>query len=81
MSDAIHSAAVIGAGTMGSQLAAHLANAGVRVRLLDVTATVATQGLARARSMKPDPFFTKSTAALITTAGLDGDLGRIADAD
>ena len=81
MSDAIHSAAVIGAGTMGAQLAAHLANAGVRVLLLDVTATVAAQGLARARSMKPDPFFTKSTAALITTGELDGDLGWVADAD
>lgn len=33
----IEQAAVIGAGTMGAAIAAHLANAGVRVRLLDIT--------------------------------------------
>ena len=33
----IRSAAVLGAGTMGAQIAAHLANAGVPVRLLDLT--------------------------------------------
>ena len=33
----IRSAAVLGAGTMGAQIAAHLANAGVPVLLLDVT--------------------------------------------
>ena len=32
----IHRAVVIGAGTMGAALAAHLANAGVPVTLLDI---------------------------------------------
>src|SRR5512140_3062410 len=32
----IHSVVVIGAGTMGAALAAHLANAGARVTLLDI---------------------------------------------
>ena len=32
----IHSAVVIGAGTMGAAIAAHLANAGVPVTLLDI---------------------------------------------
>ncbi len=33
----LHSVAVLGAGTMGAQIAAHLANAGIPVVLLDVT--------------------------------------------
>ncbi|MBA2338931.1 MAG: hypothetical protein H0V88_00925, partial [Pyrinomonadaceae bacterium] len=32
----IESAAVLGAGTMGAQIAAHLANAGIPVLLLDI---------------------------------------------
>ena len=52
----IRTAAVLGAGTMGAQIAAHLANAGVPTLLLDVTAEAAVQGLARARALKPDPF-------------------------
>ena len=54
----IRSAAVLGAGTMGAQIAAHLANAGVPTLLLDLTPELARQGLARARALKPDPFFT-----------------------
>src|SRR5215218_8112474 len=57
----IRSAAVLGAGTMGAQIAAHLANAGVPSLLLDVTLDAARQGLARARALKPDPFFTRTT--------------------
>ena len=41
--------AVLGAGTMGAQIAAHFANAGVPVLLLDVTADAAREGLKRAR--------------------------------
>jgi 3-hydroxyacyl-CoA dehydrogenase len=77
----IRSVTVLGAGTMGAQIAAHLANAGVRTRLLDLTPDIAQQGLDRARALKPDPFFTPDEVALITTGGFDADLARIADAD
>jgi 3-hydroxyacyl-CoA dehydrogenase len=77
----IRSAAVLGAGVMGAQIAAHLANAGVRVRLLDVTNDAAREGLERARKLKPDPFFTPAAVALIETGGFDEDLRRAADAD
>lgn len=76
----IRSAAVLGAGTMGAQIAAHLANAGVRVRLLDLTDQAARDGLLRASALKPDPFFTKSALALITTGGFD-DLASLASAE
>jgi len=80
-SGAIRSVAILGAGTMGAQIAAHFANAGVPALLLDLTADVAREGLKRARALKPDPFFTAASAALITTGGFDTDLKRIAGVD
>jgi 3-hydroxyacyl-CoA dehydrogenase len=73
--------AVLGAGTMGAQIAAHLANAGVPALLLDLTAEVAREGLARARKLKPDPFFTAEAAALVSTGSFDDDLARVKNCD
>ena len=77
----MRSVAVLGAGTMGAQVAAHVANSGVPVVLLDVTADMARDGLKRARALKPDPFFTSDTASLISTGGFDTDLTRITGVD
>ena len=77
----IRSVAVLGAGTMGAQIAAHFANAGVPSLLLDVTSDAAAQGLKRARALKPDPFFTPDAGKLITTGSFDADLARIAESD
>jgi 3-hydroxyacyl-CoA dehydrogenase len=77
----IHSVAVLGAGVMGAQIAAHFANAGVPALLLDVTPEAAAQGLQRARTLKPDPFFTPDTWKLVTTAGFDSGLPRLREAD
>jgi 3-hydroxyacyl-CoA dehydrogenase len=77
----IRSAAVLGAGTMGAQIAAHLANAGVPSLLLDVTPKAAREGVDRARALRPDPFFTPAAQALVTTGGFDEDLHRVAGAD
>jgi 3-hydroxyacyl-CoA dehydrogenase len=81
MSLRIKSAAVLGAGTMGAQIAAHFANAGYHVQLFDMTARAAREGLDRARTLKPDPFFTADVSARIPTGGFDTDLDRIAQAD
>ena len=67
----IRSVAVLGAGVMGAQIAAHVANAGVPALLLDVTAEAAAEGLKRARALKPDPFFTPDTWKLVTTGSFD----------
>ena len=80
MSFLIRSAAVLGAGTMGAQIAGHLANAGIPVLLLDVTAEAARQGRDRLRTLKPDPLFQPDTAGLIRTAGFD-ELSAAATAD
>ncbi|HET9012542.1 MAG TPA: 3-hydroxyacyl-CoA dehydrogenase family protein, partial [Gemmatimonadaceae bacterium] len=77
----IRSVAVLGAGVMGSQIAAHFANAGVPALLLDVTADAAAQGLKRARGLKPDPFFLPDGWKLVTTASFDDGLPRLGDAD
>src|SRR5687767_9516351 len=77
----IGSAAVLGADTMGAQIAAHLANAGLPVLLLDVTRDAAKTGLERARKIKPDPFFDGDTAGLIRTGSFDDDLADVGKAD
>jgi 3-hydroxyacyl-CoA dehydrogenase len=77
----LRSAAVLGAGTMGAQIAAHLANAGVPVLLLDITSDAARDGLKRARALKPDPFFTSGTVSLIETDSFDAGLPRLKAAD
>lgn len=77
----IRSVGVLGAGTMGAQIAAHLANAGIPVLLLDISADVAKEGLGRARRMKPDPAYTEDAWSLISTGGFDIDLPRLGDSD
>jgi 3-hydroxyacyl-CoA dehydrogenase len=81
MTTRIRTAAVLGAGTMGAQIAAHLANAGVPSILLDVTREASRDGLERARALKPDPFFTPATHALIRTGSFDEDLPAVASCD
>jgi 3-hydroxyacyl-CoA dehydrogenase len=74
-------AAVLGAGTMGAQIAAHFANAGLTVLLLDVTPDAARAGLERARALKPDPFFLPGNASLITTGSFDDGLQNAGASD
>ncbi|HMD19902.1 MAG TPA: 3-hydroxyacyl-CoA dehydrogenase NAD-binding domain-containing protein, partial [Alloacidobacterium sp.] len=71
----IRRCAVLGAGTMGSRIAAHLANAGVPVVLLDIVpanadassrSRIAQQALQALLKSKPAAFYDKSSAGLIT---------------
>ncbi len=80
MTPVIRRVAVLGAGTMGAQIAAHLANAGVPVVLLDVTAEAAAAGLKRATALRPDPFFVADARALISTGSLN-DLTPLGSCD
>jgi 3-hydroxyacyl-CoA dehydrogenase len=77
----VRSAAVLGAGVMGAQIAALLASADVPVALLDVSRSAAREGLDRARALKPDPFYTADAVSLIRTGSFDEDLAWIATAD
>jgi 3-hydroxyacyl-CoA dehydrogenase len=87
MSQPIRKAAVIGAGTMGAGIAAHLANAGIPVLLLDLPTAngdrnaVARKGLERALKARPAAFMQPDNARLIEIGNTEDDLGRVADAD
>ena len=81
---------MLGAGTMGSRIAAHLANAGVPSFLLDIVPTgsdpnsrskIAMAGLNAARKAKPAAFFEPSLASLVTPGNFEDDLARVADVD
>jgi 3-hydroxyacyl-CoA dehydrogenase len=80
-------AAVLGAGTMGSRIAAHLANAGVSVLLLDLAGTdgarnaVADKALDGLKKGKPAAFYTLAAAARIRTGNFDDDLAQLAECD
>jgi 3-hydroxyacyl-CoA dehydrogenase len=53
----IRNTAVLGAGTMGAQIAAHLANAGLQVLLLDISREAAGKGRDLLEKLKPAPLF------------------------
>ena len=77
----VRSAAVLGAGTMGAQIAAMVANAGIPVLLLDQTREAARLGIARARQTHPDPAFVVEAWALVTPGSFDEDLTQAGACD
>ena len=77
----IRQAAVIGAGVMGSGIAAHIANAGVPVLLLDIVPGAAAAALQRMGKLEPAPFMDGAAARRVTPGDLPADLARLAEAD
>jgi len=84
----IERAAVIGAGVMGSAIAAHMANAGLPVLLLDIVPpgannrnALAEGAVQRMLKTDPAPFMTKAAARLVTAGNLEDDLAKLGDAD
>ena len=83
----IRRAAVLGAGVMGAQIAAHLANAGVPVYLFDLPAdgddknTIARKGVLALLKLKPAPLANTATAAAIEPANYEQHLARLAHCD
>ncbi len=73
--------AVIGAGTMGSGIAAHLANLGFQVTLLDRTADAAREAYQRAVAVKPPHFYLPATADALTVGALDDHWQAVREAD
>jgi 3-hydroxyacyl-CoA dehydrogenase len=79
----IRRAAVLGAGTMGARIAAHLANAGIPTLLLDLPPKDqnAERALASLAKSKPAAFFEASLVRLIAPGTFDEDLARLAECD
>ncbi|MBO0611950.1 3-hydroxyacyl-CoA dehydrogenase/enoyl-CoA hydratase family protein [Thiothrix fructosivorans] len=73
----IHKVAVIGAGVMGAGIAAHIANAGIPVLLLDIT----TPTLDKLLKADPAPLMHPKNARLITPGNIDDHLAALRDCD
>jgi 3-hydroxyacyl-CoA dehydrogenase len=96
MSLPIRRAGVIGAGVMGSGIAAHFANAGVEVLLLDIVPPdlketeksdakarnrFSAGGLEKALKARPAAFFHKRNARLVKVGNTEDDLAKLKDCD
>ena len=87
----IHKAVVIGSGTMGAAIAAHLANAGVPVTLLDIVPEGATEKAARNKIVnegwdrclkaKPANLMSAELKTFVKLGNLEDDFGVVAEAD
>ena len=85
---AVRRAAVIGAGVMGGGIAAHIANAGVPVLLLDMVPAgpadrnaLASGAIERMARADPAPFMSKAAMRLVEPGNTEDDLHRLAEAD
>src|SRR6478609_1805392 len=96
MTESIRTAAVIGAGVMGSAIAAHLAGAGVKTHLLDIVPPNLTDaersdkkarnrfaagGLEKALKAKPAAFYDPEAARLVQVGNLEDNLERLRECD
>ena len=84
----INKVAVIGAGLMGSGIAAQIANSGTPVVLLDIVPdgaddrnVIAKGAVEKMLKADPAPFMSKKNAKLIEVGNLEDDLEKIADCD
>jgi len=83
----IRKVAVLGAGVMGAQIAAHLVNADVDTILFDLPAKegppngIVDKAIANLGKLSPAPFASKSKAAAITAANYDQHLDLLKDCD
>jgi 3-hydroxyacyl-CoA dehydrogenase len=77
----IRSVAVLGAGTMGAAIAAHAANAGLAVDLLDLDTEAVQGGFERMLAARPAALASPRLAERIRLGTFEEDLDRIGAAD
>lgn len=89
MTHDIRKAVVLGAGTMGAQVAAHLAAADIEVALLDIVpspagddrSALARRAIKGLGKIKPPPLHIPDHAARIRPGNFEDDWGELSDAD
>ena len=88
MSHRIRKVAVLGAGTMGAAIAAHCANAGLEVDLLDIAPdggddknAVVRDGFERMKNARPAALMADNVAARIRIGNFEEHFGRVGEAD
>ncbi|HQT87025.1 MAG TPA: 3-hydroxyacyl-CoA dehydrogenase NAD-binding domain-containing protein [Acidiphilium sp.] len=84
----IKSVAVIGAGVMGAAIAAHVANAGIKVKLLDIVKpgsadrnAIAKGAIERFKKAQPNPLMSSAAARLITPGNTEDNFDSLAECD
>jgi 3-hydroxyacyl-CoA dehydrogenase len=83
----VRKAAVLGAGVMGAQIAAHLTNANVETVLFDLPAKegpksgIALKAIENLKKLSPAPLADSTRAAAIIPANYDDDLEHLKDVD
>lgn len=89
----IHKVAILGAGTMGARIAAHLANASIPSVLLDIVPEgagstdakarnrIAQSGLDAALKSRPPAFFVPEAARLITVGNFEDQFALVRECD
>ncbi len=84
----IQKVAVIGAGVMGAGIAAHIANAGLPVILLDIVPEgaenrniIAEGAIAKLLKVQPAAFMHKRNAKRVTAGNIEDHLELLADVD
>tara|TARA_Y100001970_G_scaffold37984_1_gene46904 strand:+ start:2491 stop:4713 length:2223 start_codon:yes stop_codon:yes gene_type:complete len=72
---------IIGSGTMGSGIAAHLCNAKIPVTLLDLTTDISTQARDRIYKSRPPLLIDKNKINNIKVGNINDDFDAVKDAD
>ena len=72
---------VIGSGTMGSGIAAHLCNANIPVTLLDLTTDISEKARERIKKSRPPLLIDKSKIDKINVGNIDDNFNVVSEAD
>jgi len=87
LSSPIQSVAVIGSGVMGAGIAAHCANAGCKVLLLDIAkegddrSTIARAAVEQMPKSNPEMLMHKRNTKLISSGNIEDDLDKLSEVD
>jgi 3-hydroxyacyl-CoA dehydrogenase len=89
MTHRVRRVAVLGAGTMGAAIAAHCANAGLEVDVLDIAPDepdadkndIVKAGFERMKNARPAALMSEVVADRISLGNFDDDFGRVGEAD
>ena len=77
----INKVVVIGSGTMGSGIAAHLCNANIPVILLDLKTEIAEQAKEKILKSRPPLLFESSKISNLKTGNIKDNFNNVSDAD
>ena len=77
----IKNVAVLGTGVMGSQIAAHCANAGLKVYAFDISQEISESGIEKATKIKPKAFYSKKDVSLIEACNYDDHLEKLKECE